>query len=98
MEAAGRKVGMIGTNGIYYMGRHKDTCLLYTSAADVHHYAHLCQQQDQAGTAGREEGQADAGVGQGVGDHGDVAEHLPGDLRHNANPHHGAELVLGLIG
>ena len=24
-EAAGRKVGMIGTNGIYYMGRHKDT-------------------------------------------------------------------------
>ena len=25
LEAAGRKVGMIGTNGIYYMGRHKDT-------------------------------------------------------------------------
>ena len=23
LEAAGRKVGMIGTNGIYYMGRHK---------------------------------------------------------------------------
>ena len=25
LEAAGRKVGMIGTNGIYYMGHHKDT-------------------------------------------------------------------------
>ena len=25
LEAAGRKVGMIGTNGIYYMGKHKDT-------------------------------------------------------------------------
>ena len=25
LEAAGRKVGMIGTNGIYYMGRHKET-------------------------------------------------------------------------
>ena len=25
LEAVGRKVGMIGTNGIYYMGRHKDT-------------------------------------------------------------------------
>ena len=25
LEAASRKVGMIGTNGIYYMGRHKDT-------------------------------------------------------------------------
>lgn len=45
-------------------------------ASNVHHHAHLCQQQDQAGTAGGEERQADAGVGQGVGDHGDVAEHL----------------------
>lgn len=25
LEAAGRKVGMIGTNGVYYMGRHKET-------------------------------------------------------------------------
>ena len=25
LEAAGRKVGMIGTNGIYYMGCHKET-------------------------------------------------------------------------
>ena len=25
LEAAGRKVGMIGTNGIYFMGRHKET-------------------------------------------------------------------------
>ena len=25
LEAAGRKVGMIGTNGIYFMGQHKDT-------------------------------------------------------------------------
>ena len=25
LEAAGRKVGMIGTNGIYYLGKHRDT-------------------------------------------------------------------------
>ena len=25
LEAAGRKVGMIGTNGVYYMGHHEDT-------------------------------------------------------------------------
>ena len=25
LEAAGKKVGMIGTNGVYYMGRHRDT-------------------------------------------------------------------------
>ena len=25
LEAAGRKVGMIGTNGVYYLGRHQDT-------------------------------------------------------------------------
>ena len=25
LEAAGRKVGMVGTNGVYYMGRHEDT-------------------------------------------------------------------------
>src|SRR5699024_12679032 len=25
LEAAGHKVGMIGTNGVYYMGRHEDT-------------------------------------------------------------------------
>jgi UDP-N-acetylmuramoyl-L-alanyl-D-glutamate--2,6-diaminopimelate ligase len=25
LEAAGRKVGMIGTNGVYYMGKHRDT-------------------------------------------------------------------------
>ncbi len=25
LEAAGRKVGMIGTNGIYFMGRHQET-------------------------------------------------------------------------
>ena len=67
-------------------------------APNVHHHAHFCQQQDQTGAAGREKRQADAGIRDGVGDHGDVAEHLPGDLRHNANSHHGAELVLGLIG
>ena len=25
LEAAGRHVGMIGTNGVYYQGRHEDT-------------------------------------------------------------------------
>lgn len=25
LEAAGRKVGMIGTNGVYFMGHHEDT-------------------------------------------------------------------------
>ena len=25
LEAAGKKVGMIGTNGIYFMGRHQET-------------------------------------------------------------------------
>ena len=67
-------------------------------AAYVHHHAHFCQQQNQACAAGGEEGQADAGVGQGVGDHGDIAEHLPRDLCHDADAHHGAVQVLGLIG
>ena len=31
--------------------------------ADVYHHAHLGQQQDEAGAAGGEEGQRDAGVG-----------------------------------
>ena len=55
--------------------------------ADVYHHAHLGQQQDEAGAAGGEEGQRDAGVGQGVGDDRDVAEHLPRDLRHDADAH-----------
>ena len=67
-------------------------------AADVHHHAHLGQQQDQTGAARREEGQADAGVGQGVGDHCDVAEHLPGDLCHDADAHHRAVEVFGPVG
>ena len=44
-------------------------------AADVHHHAHLGQQQDQTGAARREEGQADAGVGQGVRDWLYVEDH-----------------------
>ena len=46
-------------------------------APDVDHDAHLGHEQQQAGAARGEEGQADAGVGQGVGDDGHVAEHLP---------------------
>ena len=28
LEAAGKKVGMIGTNGIYFMGRHQETYII----------------------------------------------------------------------
>ena len=63
-------------------------------AANVDHDAHLGQQQDQAGAAGGEEGQRDAGVGQGVGHDRDVAEHLPRDLGHDADAYQRAEPVL----
>ena len=59
---------------------------------------HLRQQQNQAGAAGREEGQADAVVGQGVGDNGNVAEHLPAHLCHDANAHHSAIQRIGIVG
>ena len=63
----------------------------FAVASDIDHNAHLGQQQDQTGAAGGEEGQRNAGVGQGVRDNGDVAEHLPGDLRHDADAHQRAE-------
>ena len=65
-------------------------------AANVDHDAHLGQQQDQAGAAGGEEGQRDAGVGQGVGHDRDVAEHLPRDLGHDADAHQRTEPVLSV--
>ncbi len=70
----------------------------FAVASDIDHNAHLGQQQDQTGAAGGEEGQRNAGVGQGVGDNGDVAEHLPGDLRHDADAHQRAEPVFGMEG
>ena len=70
----------------------------FAVASDIDHNAHLGQQQNQAGAAGGEEGQRNAGVGQGVGDNGDVAEHLPGDLRHDADAHQRAEPVFGMEG
>src|SRR5699024_4919838 len=62
-------------------------------APDVDHDAHLGHEQQQTGAARGEEGQADAGVGQGVGDDGHVAEHLPAHLGHDAHAHQRAEAV-----
>ncbi len=60
---------------------------LYVSPRETgQHDAHLAQQHHQAGAAGGKEGQADAGVRDGVGDHGNVQHRLQGHLHHE--PHH----------
>ena len=37
LEAAGKKVGMIGTNGIYFMGRHQETANTTPESYELHH-------------------------------------------------------------
>ena len=38
LEAAGRKVGMIGTNGVYYMGRHEETANTTPESYELQRY------------------------------------------------------------
>ena len=72
-------------------------CGAFSVAPDVDHDAHFCQQQHQAGAAGREERQTDTGIGDGVGDDRNVAEHLPRDLRHDADAHHRAVQIFRAV-
>ena len=61
LEAAGRKVGMIGTNGIYYMGRHKDTANTTPESYEL--------QKDLPGVSGcRLRHRADGGIQSGPDD------------------------------
>ena len=64
-------------------------------AGDTEHNAHLAKQEQQTCAAGREERQADAGVGQQRRANADVQKYLPPHLRDDADAQQGAVQIRG---